>query len=60
MVRMKVGADRGEKLTEIKEEQFGGILGAIVPARNEKIGTEPIWRWSEVRERYISAYFEAC
>jgi len=36
---MKVGADRGEKLTKIKEEQFRGILGTVVPARNEKIGT---------------------
>lgn len=28
-----------KRLTEIKEEQFGGVLGAVVPARNEKIGT---------------------
>jgi hypothetical protein len=39
-IDMKVGVDRGiKKLTEIKEEQFGGILGAVVPARNVKIGT---------------------
>jgi hypothetical protein len=26
-------------LTEIKEQQFRGVLGAVVPTRNEKIGT---------------------
>ncbi len=26
-------------LTEIKEEQLRGVLGTVVPARNEKIGT---------------------
>lgn len=26
-------------LTEIEEEQLRGVLGTVVPARNEKIGT---------------------
>jgi len=38
-INVREDGRESEMLTEIKEEQLRGVLGTVVPARNEKIGT---------------------